>query len=311
MDFRVDFAGAVPLYMTGYMTYNHKDYFKNSIYFFEDNDPSFLVQNEYFMDFNWGLPASSNGKFVNGYDYGYTKDVYYQTNNFSRTDTADKTYFDFFSGYLCFETNTLNRKQYANQGFRLKLLCRYISGEEKTVSGSTSEFPGEEFIASHDWFQFSVLYDKYFNKMGFLTLGLFGEVLISNQPDFNNYVATILRTPVFDPVPEMKTLFLPNYRAKNYGALGLKTISKIYKQLDLRIDGYLFQPYEELQKAEDGSTETKKALSNRSWLASASFVYNSPIGPVSLAFNYYDRAEDNFSVMFNIGYIIFNGSAID
>jgi len=308
---RVDFAGSIPLYLSGSYTYNHKDFFKNSTYFFEDQDPSFLIQNENFGALEIGLPATNNGKFVNSYNYGYTKDEYYEDNSFSSTDTADRTYFDFFSGDLCFELNSLNNKQFANRGARLLLSMKYITGDEKTIGGSTSEFPGMEIQNSHNWFQLKAEYDNYFKKIGFLTLGFYGELLISNQPDFSNYTSTILRTPAFEPLPDMQTLFLPNYRSKNYAACGLKTIFNIYKQFNLRLEGYVFQPYEELSEEDDGGATPKKELAYRSYVGSGIFVYHSPIGPISLAFNYYDRAENNFSVMFNIGYILFNKGALD
>lgn len=307
---RLDVQAKLPFYISTDYTYNHKDYFRTSTYFFEDKEPSFLIQNENSFAVRLGFPATNSGQIINRYAAGYTKDNYYQNNTFTRLDTADVTYFNFFTPDIEFQLNSLNNKQYANSGARLLLQLKYITGEEKTIPGSTSESV-EEVIDPHQWFSFKLIYDNYFRQFGIVTLGFYGELQLSNQELFSNYTVTMLRTPAFSPVPEMKTLFMPKYRAPNYAALGLKAIFNVYKPVNLRLEGYLFQPYEELTENENGKAERRKVFSYRSVVASATVVYHSPIGPVSLAFNYYDRAEENFSVMFNIGYLLFNRSALE
>jgi len=309
-DMRLDLPSKLPFFFGIYYTYNHKDYFRTQVYFFEDKEPSYLVQNENHFGFQLGFPATRSGRIVSRFAAGYTKDNYYQNNTFTRIDTADVTYFDFITPDLRFEINSLNNRQYANKGVKLMMLFKYINGKEKTIPGSTSENK-DEIHESYDWVMFKLLYDNYFRDFGFLTLGFYGELLLSNQPVFSNYTATILRTPIFAPIPEMNLLFLPNYRAQNYAAVGLKAIFNIYKPINFRLEGYLFQPYEELSQNDSGDAVKQKQFSFRSYIVSGTFVYHSPFGPVSLALNYYDRAEESFSVFFNIGFIIFNGSAFD
>jgi NTE family protein len=40
-------------------------------------------------------------------------------------------------------------------------------------------------------------------------------------------------------------------------------------------------------------------------------VFHSPIGPLSLTLNYFNKNEDPFSVIFNLGFIIFNPSPLE
>ncbi len=308
---RADFPTSFPFYVAGNLTYNHKDYFKNTIYFFEDSKPSYVIQNDNHVGLELCIPATMNGKISNGYQWGYTKDKYYETNTFTKQDTADETSFNFFTANISFEINSLNRKQYADKGQSLFLELKFIDGEEKTTPGSTSETPGVEIKADHNWVRLKLLYDSYPLKFKPVTIGFYAELLLSNQPAFQNYTATMLHTPSFDPIPEMKTLYLPLYRASNYAAIGLKGIFNIYKQLDVRIETYLFQPYEEFEQADDGTVVKKKELSHRSVVASGVVLYRFPFGPISLSVNYYDRAEDEFSIMFNLGYILFNKGALD
>lgn len=307
---RLDIPSSIPFYLATGLTYNHKDYSKTTRYFYEDKEPSYLIQNESNVGLEIGFPATNKGKIINSYNTGYTKDIYYQTNDFTRADTADNTFFDFFTGNLAFELNSENYKQYSNQGTLLRLQFKYIYGKENTIPGSTSRMDGET-VEYHDWFQLRLLYDNYFTRIGKLRIGFYGELLLSNQEMFSNYTATILRTPAFEPIPEMKTRFLPAYRAPNYAAIGLKSVFNVYKQLDFRLEGYLFQPYQELSQGPDGEAIEKDKLSYRSYIATGALVYQSPLGPVSLSASYFDRAEDSFFFFFNIGYIIFNKSAFD
>ncbi|MCD4747326.1 MAG: patatin-like phospholipase family protein [Bacteroidales bacterium] len=302
---RFDYPKKLPVFIETFFTYNQWNYFKTNTYFFEDENPSYLVQNENIWEIDMGIPATVSGKIVSSICAGRIKDVYYQTNYFSRLDTTDKTYFDFYSPKIYFELYSLNRKQFASSGIHLLLSLKFINGIEKNIPGSTST-NRNEYKKSHEWFQLRFKYDNYFETFGPLKLGFYGEALISNQPLFNNYTASVLSSPAFQPFPETKTLFLPDYRAHNYFALGLKNVFKVFKRIDFRIEGYAFQPFEQIVKELDLSATYGERFSKRFYMSSAVLVYHSPICPVSICLNYYDKSENPFSFMFNIGYMIFN-----
>jgi NTE family protein len=311
LEARLDFPSFFPFFVTADYTYNHKDYFRNTTYFFEDKTPSFLIQNENHFGMNIGIPAKNTGKLTAGAYSGYTLDDYYQDNYFTRSDTADRTRFNFYSVHLAYELNTLNKKQLATEGSLLHISFRFIDGLEKTIPGTTGAFSGITIEQYNSWIQFKLLYDNYFRTTHWLTLGVYGEMMLSNLPDFSNYTATILRAPAFGPIPEMKTLFLPKYRAPIYLAAGLKVILPISRNLFFRTEGYFFQPYRELIPDENMEASYGKAWSNHSFAGTAGLEYHAPFGPFSLSLNYYDRAENKLTIMFNIGYLIFNKSALE
>jgi NTE family protein len=51
-------------------------------------------------------------------------------------------------------------------------------------------------------------------------LGYLAEGVISNQPRYFNYYATLLAAPAFYPIQDSKSLFLENFRATSYLVLG-------------------------------------------------------------------------------------------
>jgi NTE family protein len=121
----------------------------------------------------------------------------------------------------------------------------------------------------------------------------------------------LLAAPAFEPIPESKTLFLTNYRAYDYGAVGLKLVWNITRRLDLRGEMYVFQPYEQIMQAEDNTAYFGEVLSNRYWMGTGALVYHTFFGPISLSVNYFDNPDEKFFVALNIGYLIFNRKAME
>jgi NTE family protein len=307
---RIDFNSTVPWFMeTGY-TYNHYDYFATTTYFFDDKTPYYVRQRENFGDLRIGMAITNAGKLSFGTTYSFNNSSYYQTNMFSRLDTTDQTSFNFVNPELCFELNNLNRKQYANAGSYFKLALGYVNGKEDFLPG-TLTLNKKEFKADHSWFYFKLLYDNYFASLGPFKFGLYTEAFYSNQPLMNNYTSTILNAPDFHPVPEMQTLLIPAYRAINFAGFGLKMVLRLYKKIEFRLEGYIFQPYQEiLGNPLDKSPILGPVLSDRSWVGSTAIVYNSFLGPISLGVNYYDKLAVPVTININIGYILFNRKAL-
>jgi len=231
--------------------------------------------------------------------------IYYQTNQFSRLDTADRTTFNFYSPGVVFEINSLNRKQFATKGILFRLCGRFISGLETNDPGSTSV--DTTIIKDyHNWLQLRFAYNNYFKTSKRLSFGFHGSLTLSNKSLFNNYISSVLSAPAFEPIPESKTIFLPQFRANNYAAVGLQGILSIFKNLDLRTEAYLFQPFKEIKQSEDNKAYYGKEFSDRYYIFSGCFVYHAAFGPISMCFNYYDQADEPFSFNINIGYFIFN-----
>jgi NTE family protein len=307
---RIDFNSEVPWFIeTGY-TYNHYDYFATTTYFFDDKTPSYIRQREYYGDVRIGMAVTNKGKLSFRTTYAFTNGSYYQNNMFTRLDTTDQTSFNFVNPEFCFELNNLNRKQYASAGAFLKLATGYVNGNEDYLPGTLS-LNKKEIKANHYWFYFDLLYDNYFGTLGPFKFGLYTEAHLSNQPLMSNYTSTIINTPDFHPVPEMQTLMIPAYRATNFAGIGLKIVTRLYKKIDFRLEGYYFQPYQEISENNvDQTAVLEPVLSDRAFVGTADLVYNSLIGPISFGVNYYDKKAEHVTINLNIGYILFNRKAL-
>ncbi len=307
---RIDFNSKVPWFIDLNYTFNHFNYFMSSSFFFDDKTPNYIIEGEYFADMRMGVSVANSAKLVLGVNYAFSNKKYYQSNTFTRYDTTDLTTFNFVAPSLIFDLNSLNRKQFANAGVRLLLKLSYVAGREGMVPGSTAV--NKTLISKfHNWYRLQLIYDNFFESLGPIKFGFYGEGVLSSQPLFSNYISSMLYASAFQPIPESQTYFLPPFRAINYATGGIKLVVKLLKKFDYRLEGYLFQPYQViLQNPVDLTAYYGRKFNDRSYMASTSVVYHSLLGPISIGVSYYDKMPDRFILNFNFGYILFNRRAM-
>jgi NTE family protein len=308
-DIRWDISARLPISVQGGFTFNRWDYYKSLSTFFEDVKPSYVLINERFGNLAVSIPAGAKGIIRAEGFYTHQFDEYYQITNFISTDTADKTEFNAWIGRMSYERSTLNRKQFASSGSFLQFSLKSLKGEEFTIPGSTSEIR-DTTKTPHQWFTVKLNYQNYFLTSKYFKSGFYLEGVWSNQNFFNNYISTAIVAPAFNPIPESRTYFLPQFRAHQYAALGIMNVFRITKKVDLRLEGYVFQPLASIRNNELGLAEYDLSP-KQSYIASSTLVAHTPLGPISMSANYYDRKEEPWSFVFNFGYILFNRSARD
>ncbi|MBS1763721.1 MAG: patatin-like phospholipase family protein [Bacteroidetes bacterium] len=307
---RLDIPGAVDFYIEPNATVNRMDYYKSSNAFTEDVRPAYLLKTDKSVGVDFGVPARNKGIVAIGVALFSSKDKYYQTRSFTRNDEADETRLEGLTSFLSFERNTLNRRMYATKGSYMLIKTRYVNGTELTIPGTlnTDTF---NLKSPKEWWQVKLVYDNYFARSGSFRFGFYAETNFSNQPFSQNFTATTLQAPGFFPTQESKTLFLSNFHAHNYFGTGIKTIYSLRSNIDFRLEGYVFQPFQEIIDNGYGKAKYADALSSRYYIASLSGVYHSPVGPFAITLNYYDRKSNSFTLLFHFGYILFNNSALD
>lgn len=305
----IDFPFRLPFIFESDFTLNNLNFFNSASTFFEDIKPSYLIQYERSFTANVALPLGNKGRIRIGGTGVRMFDDYYQVESFTKADTADRTEFNHASGWIQFERNSLNRKFYASAGSMLKLTFRFIEGQEINTPGSTSS-KKDIYRKSHDFFRAKLTYESYFNKRGIIRPGLFAQVVVSNQPFFNNYTASIIEASVFNPIPESQTRFMPVFRTHNFAAGGVRTIFSLHSRLDLRLEGYIFQPHREILQ-DNSVPKYGDELAKRYFMASAVLVLHTPVAPLALSVNYFDQEQEPISVIFTAGFLIFNKRALD
>lgn len=309
---RFEFPTKIPFYIEPSFTISRWDFYKSSTLFYDFEKPSYLIQEDVFGGLNIGAAVGNIGKVTITGGFSEWKNKYYQVDQFTKLDTSDVTLFDFGFGELSYEINTLNKKQYASEGTKILLRAKFVSGTEHFYPGSTSmdSLSGIK-IPYHSWFNFKLSIDKYIKPIKYFKIGVFAEGVYSSQDFFSNYYGSILSAPSFNPIPESQTLFIEDYRAHQYLAGGLKTIATPYNNIDIRFEAYMYQPVLSILKKADNTATYSTPFLYRHFLGMGALVYNSPIGPISIGVNYYDKNDNSFSFFFHFGYTIYNKKSID
>lgn len=309
---RFDIPGSMPYFIEPSFTFSRWDYYSTSALFYDFMQPAYLIQEDKFGELKIGIPIGNISQFNVAGGFTEWKNQYYQTNTFSRADTADITYFDYFYMQANYKVNTLNRKMYPTDGTLLNIRARLLNGNESYIPGNTAtDLIAFKNKAQPTWLQLKMTFDSYIRTFKRFKIGIFAEGVYSTQGFFNNYQSTILSAPAFNPTPESQTFFIDVFRAHNYMAGGIKAITTPFKSFDVRLEAYLFQPVNSIVNNGFGRAEYSSPFLNQRFSGLATAVYNSPIGPISAGVNYYDQYENPFSFFFHIGYIIFNRKSID
>lgn len=306
----LDFPFRLPFLVEADFTLNNFDFFNSASTFFEDTRPSYLIQYEEAWNGAVAIPVGNKAKIKTGYTYARLVDDYYQTQEFLSVDTADRTKFSHNAVFVNIEGDHLNRKQFANSGGSFLVTARYFNGVEENIPGSTGT-TNSYFRTHHEFYRIKMRADKFLTRSGWVRIGLYGEAVLSNQPLFNNYTASQLQASVFSPFPESRTLFLPNFRAHQYIAGGMKLIFPLTSRFDIRLEGYVFQPYKQILENPEKQAYLGQPFEKRFITGSAALVYNSPLAPISFCANYYQDEKNPFSFIFTVGYLLFNRKATE
>ena len=307
-DFTIDFPSTYPVSINSYFTFNRWDYFRSFATFFEEVKPSFLVQNEIYTGVAFSMPLGNTIKSTFDARIFRLSDSYYQTESFSLTDTTDVTILNGASGSWSVVKNSLNRKQFASSGHYFRFKARYVYAEEQSISGTTSPMP--YYIKNfHSWINLSIDYQSFLIDSPNFHFGLHGQLVFNSQQQLANYTASILTMTEFSLVPDAKTYFLPEYRSPQFIGLGTNIIFTIKKKIDIRFDGYYYQPFIKLIQNDDGTLSLSKPFKGETFMASSSAIYHSFFGPVRLTVNYFPKQANPVAIQFSIGYVLFNERA--
>lgn len=302
---RMNFPSAKPFYIEPEFCINDWDYFKTSdIINIDKRKPTYVEQVDRKVGLTIAFPIGRKFKYELGGAYINNHDFYSNNITFVSTDILDNTFTEGYTIRTGILSSTLNRKMYASEGGSTAFNVRYINVEERHQPGNTSAFV-DTTVFSHQWFRIKFTHEQYFGH-AYFHYGYLFEAVASNQPFYRTYTSTIINAPAFYPLQDSRTLMLTNFRAFNYAAIGFRTITRLRSKIDFRLEGYLFQPVNNIieSPAQRPSFGVDFPVPYR--VATAGLVYHSPIGPVSTSLNYYDDSKKQLGFLFHIGYLIFN-----
>jgi NTE family protein len=301
---RVDFP--TPFYLEPFLEFNSWDFLENNDLLQDvssEVDPTILTRINRKVGLNLGVPFKHSFKTVGFFEALNNSDRYSNAPGFNSNDILDQLDIHGIHAGIQISTNTLNRKQYASQGRAFTLTGDYFSIASRLTPGNTS---GEvaKTREDHKWLRLKLSAEHYFGT-GFYKPGYYVEGVISNQPTLQNYMGTIINASSFSPMQDSRSLLLQNFRSFNYLAGGIRNVFSLGRKVDLRLEGYVFKPFEYLESSQNHETIVTRDFEKVFFCGTGGIVYHAPIGPVSLSFNYYDDDESQFGVLLHVGYLLY------
>ena len=306
--------GVRPLFFYEVNFTGHRfDYFSGAQdLFYSDAHPNNMQESELFLTINAGIPLSFHRSYVLklGADIGANFMTYFSDPDFTSVDTPERVIFRYISPSLTINRNTFDFRQYPTRGNNRLLNFRYIAGQESYVPGSRSPSKVRVDNVSHSMFTARFYDERYFWMGKHFSLGVLADIALGNSSFMSDYTSTVMAQPAFQPTPHSKTLMLDQYRAGAYLGFGVIPVVQFIRNITFRLSAFYFLPYQKTMQDDWGNLFHANPFSVHSWMGAAALVWQSPVGPVSLSSNYYDKETNNFYTQLNIGFLIFKRKAL-
>ncbi len=302
---RVDFLRRVPFYLVAETSISRWSYASESVFLFEEQKPSFIIQSEFRNDLRFVFPWGYKGKIESGMFFSRTKNEFYNSSIFSRSDTTDLTRLSPLGLYFSMEKNTLDHYQYPSSGSFFNVTTRLMGSRERYYPGSTSFSmqPQHQYLR---WWEASLKWENFFGAYQRVRPAIVSELFFSNRPLLHNYSASRLISPQYSPFAFARTRYLDTFRANQFGAIGLKTNLMLGNNWFILAEMHAFQPFKDIVQAVNHSAMYERAKFDPAMMYHAALVFHTPMGPLSAGISYFDGKEDPTTFVINFGYILFN-----
>ena len=299
---RINIGQRLPMYLRLNIVSQAHHYNKNSEPFYVINAPTYISNNENYIKLSWGLPVAERAKVEISAGCAYIVDRYLQREifNFTVPDRdMSKYYTDMLSARI--ETNWLDNLNYPTKGGFFQASASYVYAKERTLLSSIQN----KTDITHNYVQLRASAHYYLPFESPIAIGLRGEVAYNNNRFCQNYTATIIQAPAFEPTPSTRNLFNTALRANQFIAAGILPIWKITNNLQLRTEFYGFLPIRPIYADKNGNAYYGEAFEEINIMAEASMVYSLPWASLSAYYNYCNISNKQWNFGVTLGVQLF------
>lgn len=302
------YDGKVPLYFKNQLVYNHIDYANannqkityNSL-FSEGN----YYSNETYFSSTLGMKMMKDGKAEFIGSLGRDR-IRFSDKLIEQEEEAinEKARVNYASLSFSVDVNTLNYPAYPTKGLKMRFGASLTFGGLKwEVPNADSETGYEMLLVDRmNWTSLSYNREQYFKISKNFTFGYLASAVWTNLPDLGSSYIRRSLSPRFTPTEFSKTLFLPEFQSESFIGGGAIPVFEVNSKLYLKGGLFVYKP--DILNWEFYGEKVK-------YLTSATAVYQSPLGPISLSYNNLSvsSAKENY-LIFGFGYMIFNNRGI-
>ena len=288
---------------------NHRDYLNLTDYLLGEPDLTILDRVDRKMGLFLGYPISRKLGLSVEASYVHNKDQFNDGSQVNITDSFDKLILKGLRAEAKLFHSNLNYPQFASEGSKLELSFSHYNMESIYTPGATSISMAKNKKVK--WFNIKAVSEKYYDFSRKFSLGTQIEATYSNQPALGTAKSTIINSSGFYPLQDSQTLLLENFRARQFLAVGLKNVWSPYKNFQFRLEGYVFNAFENVVSQNNELPSFERNWINPSYAATTGIIYQSIIGTVGFHVNYYDDSQHQWGALLQIGYLLFNDHSLE
>ncbi|MBQ2980308.1 MAG: patatin-like phospholipase family protein [Bacteroidaceae bacterium] len=306
---RIDIGRSHPMYLKLLMVSQVHHYNESLKPFYAFNTPSFISDNENYAKVSLGLPIASRAKLEFSAGYGYLVDRYYQSNLLDYSnEKRDVSSYSMGMASVHIETNWLDNITYPTHGGYFSATASYVGGSEwfKSVDANI-----KSSSRPHNYFQLQASAHYYLPINSPFALGLRGKFVYNNNQFCENYTATMIQAPAFEPTPSSRNTFNTGMRANQFVAVGILPIWKIINNLQLRTEFYGFVPIHPIYEGTNNKPYYGEAFERIDFMGEAAIVYTLPWAALSLYGNYCNASREPWTFGVTLGVQLFAPNFIE
>lgn len=214
--------------------------------------------------------------------------------------------FRFVAGEMKIERSTLDKMSFATQGTRLALSIIGVHGRDRYENEALNAL-GEYAYEQRSWVGAKFQWEHYPSNwaQSWFSMGYNFEAVWTNHPDFANNYSTTLSSPRYTPIAHSKMIYMPEFFANSYVAVGAMPTFKLRDNFYLRLGAYA------MLRDLVTSKQHLRVSDYMHYIGDLSLIYHTRLGPVSLSATKYNfTTRNNLYLTFNFGHPIFGNRGL-
>lgn len=279
----------------------HKMGDTNHVFYDESN--SLVTLSEAFLRLRYGMAAGRSGKVEADLGVGRISNRFYP-GLLNQPKPQDRATYILGQARLHYEQNTLNDDLYATDGRRIKSMLVGVYGGYNYFPFNDKELKWHK--SNEKWLQWSFDYQGYRWLNKHISLGIEASAMITTKSREEEYAATMVMLPVFNPTPSTHISFNRGLRAPQYLTVGVLPVWQISKMLQARGEFHCFMPW---RKVLPGAPDEKGFIKAEygKWFADPAFfgevsaVYVLPFAHLCVYANYCNAMQSKWNVGLSFG----------
>lgn len=293
--------------------------------FYDDSNPSFIIDHEYFGRLQWSIAAGAKAKFDVGGGYGHLHSRYYPNNRIeSYRRGHDHAYYNLGQAYAAFTSNTVDDVSFPTKGAFYQIKAMGVLGNyrlDRPAAESPDDVAAEASeptpaamqetqmltYARHSlkWLQVELRSRNYWELSKHFALGLESDIMLSTRELLQSYGASITGAPDFAPTPSSRNAFAPAFRANSFIAAGVVPIYRFNDNLTARLQCYGFMPLREICEVADTDTAVYgRWFHSPEFFGEADVTYRFPFASLNVYANYSTSPGAKWNVGISFGIYI-------